>query len=157
MNTKNIISRVAAVLAVMLAGACEKVDIPREELTGSFERVYMAAAARNPNEVVLKMADTTYQVTYGASVGGYSAPAQDIAVQFVVDSAKVQSYNETNHTSYSLLPASCYELEQERAVIPAGAVATKPLSIRVNPASGMELFREYILPISVSPVSADTK
>jgi len=154
MNTRNIISRVAALLVVLLAGACEKVDIPREELTGSYERVYMAAAARNPNEVVLKMADTVYHVTYGASVGGYSAPVQDIEIQFVVDSAKVQAYNETNNTSYSLLPASCYELEQAHAVIPAGAVATEPLSIRVNPASGMELFREYLLPVSVS---ADTK
>lgn len=149
MNTKNIISPLVLSLAAVLFAACEKIAIPRDELTDSYDNVYLAAAARNPNEVTLKMADSTYEITYGASFGGYGYPAEDINVEFMEDAAKAAAFNQANNTSYPLLPASCYAFGELNAVIPKGSVSTRPLAVKVNPDKGMELFKEYLLAISI--------
>lgn len=149
MNTKHIVPALVFSLAVMLLTACEKIAIPREELTDSYDKVYLPAAARNPNMVTLKMTDSVFHIAYGASFGGYGTPAEDIKVEFALDDAKATAFNVANNTSYPLLPASCYEFTQVSAVIPKGAVSTSPLVIKVNPTHGMELFKEYIVAVTM--------
>lgn len=135
-------------LASWISG-CEKIAIPKEELTNESSSIYMAAAARNMNTPVLRMADTTYRIIYGASYGGFQSLTQDVNVEFVDDVTKVNVYNEQNGTSYAPLPASCYQLESLSAVIPQGQVSTKPLAVSINPTKGMELFKDYLLAISI--------
>lgn len=156
MNTKHIISSFAFVAAMSLLNACEKIAIPREELTPSYNQVYMAAAVRNPNTVTLKFTDTTYDITYGASFGGYGTAPQDISVSFTVDADKAAAYNTANNTSYPVLPAASYTIGDLNAVIPAGSVSTAPLAIKVNPKKGMVQFQDYILAITMQ-VKGDTK
>lgn len=157
MNTNNRTFAWLASLAVALAGstACKKVAIPREEQTDSFNRIYMAAAARNPNITTLKMLDSTYTITYGASYGGYGTPAEDIEVQFTVDAEAASAYNKTNGTNYPLLPASAYELKQSSAVLPKGGVATAPLALAINPGKGLELFKEYIIAVTLTSAKSN--
>lgn len=137
--------------------SCEKVDIPREEQTDSYDQVYMSAAVRNPNIVSLKMMDSAYSITYGGSYGGVGTPGQDIDIQFKVDEEKVAQYNAANGTSYSMLPASCYSFTAENATLATGTLSTSPLAIKVNPAEGMELFKEYLLAISIVSTKNDFK
>lgn len=157
MTTKNIFGALVLPLAALLVAGCEKIAIPKEELTGTYDQVYMAAAARNINTPVLRMMDTTYHITYGASFGGFGSPAQDIDVQFVDDGAKVAAYNQQNGTSYPALPASCYEMGDLNAIIPKGQLSTAPLAVKVNPDKGMELFKDYMLAVSIKSVSGDAK
>lgn len=145
------------VMAISLLTGCEKIEIPKEDQKTSSSQVYMSAAARNMNAPVLRMADTTYTITYGASYGGVEKPTQDISVTFIDDADKVTAYNELYGTSYPLLPAGCYQLEALNAVIPSGGVATVPLSIKINPSKGMQLFRDYLLAVSIKQVSNNIK
>ncbi|MBV7529452.1 BT_3987 domain-containing protein [Chitinophaga sp. sic0106] len=154
MTLKNI---TLALAGLWLLTACEKIAIPKEELNAANSQVYMAAAARNMNMPVLRMADTTYTITYGASYGGYENLTRDVQVEFVEDVTKVQAYNEQHGTSYALLPAKCYELETLSATIPKGSTTTAPLAVKINPSKGMELFKDYLLAISIKQVSGNIK
>ncbi|RAJ08263.1 F5/8 type C domain-containing protein [Chitinophaga skermanii] len=152
------ISRV--LLATITLGwttSCEKINIPKEDQVASSSQVYMAAAARNMNMPVLRMADTTYTITYGASYGGFEQLSHDINVEFINDTAKVTAYNTQYGTSYPQLPAACYSLESLSAVIPKGGVSTAPLAIKVNPNKGMVLFKDYLLAVSIKQVSNNVK
>ncbi|MDR6339311.1 hypothetical protein HNQ91_002362 [Filimonas zeae] len=141
--------------ALLLLSACEKIAIPNDELTPGYNKVYSAAAARNPNRVTIKMADTVYKLTYGASYGGYATPAADIQVQFAVDKEKAQAFNVANNTQYELLPEGCYQMGQLSSVIPQGGVSTSPLAISINPTKGMELFKEYIVAVTITAVKGE--
>lgn len=140
-------------MPIWLLTGCEKIEIPKDDQKTVSSQVYMSAAARNMNTPVLRMADTTYTITYGASYGGVEKPVQDISVTFIDDADKVKTYNELHATDYPLLPAGCYQLETLNAVIPQGGVSTVPLSIKINPSKGMQLFKDYLLAVSIRQVS----
>ncbi len=144
--------------AILATGAgisgCKKVAIPREELTDSFNRIYIAAAARNPNITTLKMVDSTYTITYGATFGGYGTAPEDIELQFTVDQQRAEAYNKNNGTSYPLLPASAYQLKQSTAVLTKGTLSTAPLVLAINPTKGLDLFKEYIIAVTVTPTKS---
>lgn len=144
------------VLLLFVTG-CEKIEIPKEDQVAASNQVYMAAAARNMNTPVLRMADTTYKITYGASYGGFQKPAQPISVEFINDVAKVATYNTQYGTNYAVLPESCYELETLSSVIPSGEMSTAPLAISINPTKGMVLFKDYLLAVSIIQVSNNVK
>lgn len=157
MTLNNITASLLLSVAVCLLTGCEKIDIPKEDHVSASSQVYMSAAAKNINTPVLRMADTTYNITYGASYGGYEKLAQDINIEFIDDVAKVTAYNAQYGTDYPVLPESCYQLETLNAVIPRGGVSTAPLVVRINPAKGMVLFKDYMLAISIKQVSNNVK
>ncbi|KAA8479177.1 F5/8 type C domain-containing protein [Arcticibacter tournemirensis] len=154
MNTKIIIKYLFIALAIVTSSGCEQIDIPKEDLTPGYDRIYMAAAARNPNAVKIKMADSVYHITYGASFGGYGKANQDIEVTFEIDPSKADLFNVKNGTSYPLLPQDSYEFSQTSALIKKGTISTEPLNVKVNPFEKLELFKQYILPITIKSVSS---
>lgn len=157
MTFKYISASLVLLAAMWLIASCEKIEIPKEDQVSASSQVYMSAAARNPNTPVLRMADTTYTITYGASYGGFEQLGQDVSVKFISDVSKVAAYNTENGTNYAVLPESCYELETLSAVIPQGGVSTAPLAVKINPSKGMELFKDYLLAISIKQVSNNVK
>lgn len=157
MNTKRIIQSVTICFISVVMSACEKIDIPKEELMSTYDQVYMAAAARNPNSVVLKMADSVYYIVYGASFGGFGAAPQDIGVTFETDPSKAAAFNSLNGTNYPLLPEGSYQFTETSATIKKGTLATAPLAIRINPFEKLELFKDYILAVSIKGASGGVK
>lgn len=157
MTFKNITTSLLLSVALWLVTGCEKIEIPKEDQIGASSQVYMAAAARNMNTPVLRMADTTYKITYGASYGGFGKPVQPINIEFINDVSKVAAYNTQHGTDYAVLPESCYQLESLNAVIPGGELSTAPLAVSINPTKGMVLFKDYLLAISIKEASNNVK
>lgn len=132
--------------------ACHQdIDIPGGDVQ-QYSRIYMPQAVLNPNHVQLTMADSIQQVVYGASFGGYGYPSVDTQVVFEVNESLVDSFNQKNGTGYAILPLSSYTFKQSSALIPAGKLATSPLKIEINPKNNLELFKEYLLPVSLKRV-----
>jgi hypothetical protein len=155
-STKIIQSLIVGIIPIVMT-ACEKIDIPKEELTSTFNQVYMPAAVRYPNEVVIKMADSVYQITYGANFGGFGIPQQDIKVLFETDPASAEAFNAKNGTNYALLPGGSYELTATMGVIKKGTLSTEPFAIKINPFQKLELFKDYILAVSVKGTGGEVK
>lgn len=145
----------------MVVACHEKIEIPGDDIQ-EFDRIYMPQAVLNPNSVILTMADSIQNVVYGANFGGYSYPSVDTPILFEVNESLVDSFNQKNGTKYSILPLSSYTFTQPSAIIHAGELSTPPLKIGINPQNNLELFKEYILPITIKsggnfPINEDLK
>lgn len=152
-NVKYILNCILFAMVVTFFTACNKdIEIPGGPLN-AYDKVYMPAAARNPNVVNLKLIDSTYQVVYGAAFGGYGYPEQDIHVQFAVKPALADSFNLTNNTTHTLLPEGSYTISQTSSVILKGKLNTDPLIVTINPLkANLVKLKKYILPVSLSVV-----
>ncbi|MBZ4187338.1 DUF1735 domain-containing protein [Niabella beijingensis] len=145
---KNIYSYIILALALF---SCSKeppvnVDVPDP---GQYANVYMPrAVVNNPYTTGLPLADTTYAFSYNAYLGGISPAASDLAIQFEVKPALVDSFNERYNTDYAPLPGGSYQFEQH-AVIPRGQRSTATLSLHIR-TSDVEPFRSYMLPLGVT-------
>ncbi len=146
---------ISIVFAFLLTGCLkDNTNLP-EQNEADYYQVYMPLAVQNPNEVVLKFGAEEQSFIYGANYGGFNYPGKDIPVEFSVQSSQVDSFNLQNGTQYELLPNGAYTLSEATAVIPAGELATKPLTIKVVPEGSMDLFKTYLLPVSLSLKGSD--
>lgn len=141
-------------LILIIAGiGCSKqeYDLPDQPVE-SYNRVYMPAASNGPISRTLKITDSIQSLTYGANYGGQGYPETDIPVTFMVDSAKVDSFNRVNRTSYKVLPAGSYMLEKTSSVIPRGQLSTPALNVsfKTTGAGSLEALKTYLLPITVT-------
>lgn len=87
-----------------------------------------------------------------ANYGGILPLKNDITVTFEAAPELLDSYNDLNLTTYSLLPESCYSLENNHVTIEQGKSGSNPMSIKINTAD-MPGPGPYILPISITNVS----
>lgn len=139
-------------LVLIVCVSCETIDIPKIDESGNYDLVYMSAAVSDVKKTIL-FKDSTYILTYGASYGGAEKyPSEAIEVDFEVNADLVDSYNSLNRTSYEMLPTTCFDLSDLTARIEKNKLSTEPLSIAINPNKGMELFKTYILPISIKQI-----
>ncbi|WP_196937378.1 BT_3987 domain-containing protein [Sphingobacterium pedocola] len=151
-----IINGLIMVLFVCMS-SCEKINIPKMAEIDDYNLVYMPAAV-SPVVKALTHKDTVYKITYGAGFGGGGQyPSEGIVVHFEVQADSVTAYNRVNGTEYEILPEECYELATLTAVIATNAVSTEPLSISVNPSKGMDLFKTYLLPVSIRAISGNAQ
>jgi len=137
--------------AASLFTSCVKndVDLPEQKLD-DYNQVYMSQAVSNPVIATLIMKSEEQSLTYGASFGGYGYPSEDITVNFTVGSNLVDSFNTANGTSYPLMPEGSYTLTATSAVIAKGTLSTQPLDLKIKTEGALELFKEYLLPVTMS-------
>jgi len=140
---------------ILLYGCKDKIELPNQPLD-RYILVYMPEAVNGPVVKTLKITDSVQTVTYGAVIGGQGYPGADVPVSFMVNKAKVDSFNVANKTSYPVLPDGSYTLSSTNSVIPKGQVSTVPLSIafKTNGAGAMAALKTYVLPVSISSTSA---
>lgn len=149
-------------LITLLFGLCtasclkDDTELPEQNETDYYQ-VYMSAAAQNPKAIALKFNQEQQGIIYGASYGGRNYPDKDILVDFAINPALVDSFNERNGTQYEKLPISAYTFTETSATIPAGELATQPLELKVVPEGNMALFRPYLLPVTMSLKGSDFK
>lgn len=143
----------APLCAVVLFSSCGRNRDLISHISDSTAVVYMPQAARLPAEFTFDRSEATVQLTYGACYGGPHMPKGDIQVQFSTDPALAGHFNNEHFTSYPLMPAGSYELEQTSAVIPAGKVNTTPLSITLH-LDKLDGVGGYLLPVTIQ---ADSK
>lgn len=129
--------------------SCEKIDIPREAETEKYKTVYMPTAVEL-NRMEITHVDTNYTLPIGAVyAGGLDYAPADLPVTFEISLDSVQAYNQANGTAYKPLPLSSIEASTLTTSIAKGTIASPLLPIRINPTKGMDLFEDYLLPITV--------
>lgn len=153
MTTRNSIYRLAVtvVCAALAFSSCkDDINLPSQPAE-NYVQVYMPQAANGVMKSTLKISDQVQDIIFGANYGGEGYPAADIPVKFSVKPELVDSYNQANGTSYSLLPSDSYTMSATEAVIPKGKLNTEPLKIGVKTkgAGAIEVLKDYILPVSL--------
>lgn len=151
-NQRLLYYKIIVLLAIYLFSSCgDKIEIPGGPLS-AYNKVYMPSAVNTADTINLKMADSIQSFVYGAYFGGYSYPTQDIKVDFEVSTALVDSFNLKHGSNYTLLPEGSYTLEKTSAIIPKGKLSSNPLHISINPLGKLVIFKEYLLPVSISKI-----
>ncbi|RYD89752.1 MAG: DUF1735 domain-containing protein, partial [Sphingobacteriales bacterium] len=151
MYNKKILGFALAMVALTAASCKKAVDIPGGP-DSAYSMIYLPAAARTTNVYTLRMVDSVQVISLGAIYGGTGSAESDIKVDYSVDEAAVDTYNSVNGTTYTVLPLSAYELPAG-AVIPSGQINSNLVDIKINPNNGMQLFKQYLLPVTISNVS----
>lgn len=143
-------------LLTLVWGGCSKVIIyePTDAEKAAYSRVYMPVAERGITTVSLSNQVEEKVFTFNAYLGGPIDAQEDIVVTFAVDNSKIAEYNEANGTHYAALPEEAYELAVSEAVIKAGERSTPTLQVKVTSGDHLELFANYLMPISVTNANA---
>ncbi|AXY78254.1 DUF1735 domain-containing protein [Paraflavitalea soli] len=138
-------------LAAILLAACGKEVYVNEAIPGAgeFTMVYMPQA-NAPLEKAVRITDSPYQFTYSAFIGGSLKNGADVKVKFDVLPAMVDSFNLKNATSYKILPAGSYVLNNPEAIISSGNQSTSALHISVKTLGYILPFETYLLPVSIT-------
>jgi hypothetical protein len=152
MINKKIYGLAVALVVLAVATSCKKaVEIPGGS-DSKYSMIYLPAAARTVNNYIFRMTDSVQQIAIGTTLGGTGQADKDIRVQYQVDQKLVDDYNAANGTTYPILPAAAYEM-QTNTVISKGQVSSPLVQIKVNPSKGLELFKKYLLPVTIQSVS----
>lgn len=139
------------IAALIISGCKNEVVLPDQPLD-NYAQVYMPQAVNGIVTKVLNISNDPQVVIYGAGVSSYGIKRGDINLQFVVNSQLLDSFNTANGTNYELLPTSSYTMSDSKATIPASATSTVPLKISISTsgANALPLFKNYLLPISIT-------
>jgi len=138
-------------LAATLLAACNK---PDDVVLTNEGTVYMPQAVGNraKQDLTFTSTNSRQEIIFGAAYGGVNYSDKDNNLTFIVDAAKVASYNAANGTNYTLLPPSSYDMPTLNGVIPAGASSSMPLSFTVKTNTVTQGTR-YMLPITLASSS----
>ncbi len=142
---------VAAIFMVLSLSGCLKdnVNLPVQN-EQDYNQVYMPQAVSSPLASTLLFQLADQYLIYGANYGGVGYPNTDIPVTFKVTPDSVGAFNNKNGTSYPLLPENSYKLNSLSSVIYKGQLSTGPLKITIKTEGALDLFKEYLLPVTVS-------
>lgn len=148
MNTKYKIFGAALLLLAAAAGlsSCTNEDAPL--------KIYMpeGRAIVNSN---FDIADT---ILYSATIVGADYPTvsastgSDVSIDFKVDADKVNSFNQSMGTNYSLLPSSNFSFDAT-SIIPKGQFSTPMLKLIIKNGDTVDPFSSYLLPITIDKVN----
>lgn len=139
-----------AALSMMALTACQKDKIDNP---GQYSKIFIAQAIDAPAQRDFIMADTLQTLRFGAAFGGVVDQTRDITLNFKVDPALVDSFNEKNGTNFPSMPAGSYELLTNQATIPAGSYNTGYVDVSIKTVGGIQPHTSYLLPISIDQVS----
>ena len=138
-------------ISILTIKGCEDAPSGLDDEPETNASIYMSNASESPH--LLELNDKSDNIfTFKGSFEGSDFSKNDVTVNFSIDSEMVQSFNEENSTSYSILPEENYRLSENEATIPAGKISTPTLELKVNLEPDLE-DTEYILPISISTES----
>jgi len=129
----------------------DKVDLPPQNET-DYIQLYMPQAVDGPISKNLVVSDEPQKAIYGAYYGGINYPTNDLKVQFSIDASVIDSFNTVSGGNYELLPEESYILSNTETTIKGGTLGTEPqqVSFITKGEHAMEVFKNYILPISLS-------
>lgn len=142
---------ISAIILAACSIACKKklIDDP-----GQYSKLYMPQAVDYPAIRSLIMTDTLQYIVFGAAFGGVDDQSQLINVKFEVNPALVDSFNKKNATAYAMLPAGSYKFDNLSTDIPAGKESSTPLHFAIKTVGGLEVSKDYLLPISLVQTDA---
>lgn len=151
MKYKNLFLAIA-VSSISLYSCSPTYDVKDTE---RYSRVYMLTA-KNVYKKTLQLDGTTEAIRFGATYGGYDLPSEDILVDFAIKQELADSFNVMNGTNYEILPSSSYSNDNLQVTIPKGKSSSNLLEMIIR-STGLKQGGNYVLPVSISNVSNETK
>ncbi len=94
----------------------------------------------------LAVEGSEYPTTSGMTV------SSETVAKVEADPTKVDYFNESCGTSYTLLPSDCYTLQNE-VVIEAGKSISADVELRIDAQGKIKPFDTYLLPVSITSIS----
>jgi hypothetical protein len=133
-------------LLVIFFGCNKEVVIEHRD---SYKKLYIPQAVKGMANISFEStASAPDTIVYGAAMGGFDLSAVNVLVKFEVMQSAVDSYNQANGTSYTLLPPGSYKAGLE-TVIPKGRTNSDLSSVIVSP-EALEVDKAYLLPITLT-------
>lgn len=149
----------ATIFSILLLNACKKDgDLNSKELSA-----FIRSAGGDVHVANLAFKRTPLAAS-GDSIAKFAAYltreiSSDVLVSVSTDESLVAAFNSANSTSYALLPAANYKMVgSTQLTIPAGRViSTDSLRVQLVDRIKLDNNNGYILPLSISEVSAKDK
>ncbi len=152
---KRILIYSSSLFILLMVGCNDGIFIEEGSDLRGYGQVYIPQANNESLVKNILLDDNTYDLDYSAFYGGFDKAENDISVTFKVAEELVNTYNQKHGTAYDILPAACYELPDNSVIIPKGSNTSTVLRIEVRPAGNLEVFKTYILPVTIA--SSDAK
>jgi hypothetical protein len=158
---KIVIPIAALILIVLVLSGCSGAlvnDLPNLDPL-KYGKIFMPQARKYPaKRSILLNSDSTQYFVYSASYGGPKRKRENsnIAVQFMINTALVDSFNTENGTSYQMLPKSAYKMDKLKAVIHSDELSTPKLKINIKVNGNIKGDgTQYLLPITMHVINSD--
>lgn len=90
---------------------------------------------------------------YNVTASATGRVNEDITVEFALDNAKLDEYNEKYKTNFFPIPPSAIAIEGSQGVIKAGTASSTGVGVRVVSTDDFVDGRTYVIPITIKDVS----
>jgi hypothetical protein len=91
--------------------------------------------------------------SFSVSATSTGKVAENITVNFAVDTSLVAAYNKKVSANYYVLPSGSYDVSATSGVIKAGENVSDPVTVRITSTTNFVDGRTYLLPITIKNVS----
>jgi hypothetical protein len=141
---KSVIPVIAALL--MLAGCNSGGD----DFDYGKEVILVTGTESDPLvKFVVEDTPSSYIVTASAT----GKVAEDVNVEFALDTTLVSTYNGTHNTNYYAIPASAIEIDNTNVTIEAGSASSTGVNVKIVSTEDFKDGRTYIIPVTIKSVS----
>lgn len=134
-------------LTVVLGCGKSDIDLLKDS-PDVYSSVYMPQAVNSPAVHQFVFSGKTDSIFYGANFGGPASLSNDIQVNFVEDQGLVSKFNETNFTSYKVMPQGSFAFEQNAAVLTKAKKSTAALKLKIF-TEKLDGTGGYLLPVTI--------
>jgi len=121
-----------------------------------YGNVYIPQAAKTENRISVYVSNMPQSFNFSAGYGGFKPAGQDIKVNFEVNIALVDAYNEANAKDFLPMPEGSYSMEKSEAFIKAGTYNTGALKMNIH-GEKLEAAKFYLLPVSITGITEGEK
>lgn len=123
-----------------------KIDNPDQ-----YTRVFMQSASNGAVTKTLAIKDEWTNIPFGAGYSGFKLLTDPIHINFKIDEAQLDLYNEQNNTNYELPPADSYKIAEASVTIQPGNAGSNNNNLEINP-SKLGGTKAYMIPVAISEV-----
>ncbi|MEI5983906.1 MULTISPECIES: DUF1735 domain-containing protein [Sphingobacterium] len=153
---KSKINYILGLLLIVMMFSCSKVIIyeTTAEEDALYGKLYIPKAERGVVQQAVSPSGEPIDLDFNVYLGGPKDAGQDIQITAAADASLLDSFNRANGTNYELLPASNYQLTGSNLLITAGQRMSNKLQVQIKPDANLQLFKSYLLPITIQSQSS---
>jgi hypothetical protein len=135
----------AWILGIAFIAGCAEGD----KFDYSKKVIYVTGADVDP---LVSFPVETPPAAYTVTASATDKVTEKTIVTFVMDTALVAAYNESNKTNYYPIPASAIEIDGIQGVIEAGQASSSGITVRVVSTAAFKEGRIYMIPVTIKNV-----
>ncbi|MVZ60797.1 BT_3987 domain-containing protein [Sphingobacterium humi] len=135
---------------ILLFQQCKQQELNVEN-EDQYTKIFMQSASNGSVAKSLAIKDEWVNIPFGAGYGGFTILNNPVTVNFEIDQAKVDAYNQQNNSSYELPPADSYKISSSSVTIAPGNAGSNNSNLEINPLK-LAGTKTYIIPVSITDV-----